>query len=490
MANIESKLTTIKSASGGEDVRDAIIGALRDINNDVPADMSNPEHIVIDMPAGSDKTVPFNPPKLVSEIYVKQPNTGGKSMTTPDITITENGEYPADDPSYDPDEEIRYYSKVTVKVPQLANAVMDLEEEITQNGTYSAPADWGVDGLRTFTVNVSGASGDGPFQVEFYDKVQSDPTAKVIYTELVPKGGSAEFHGTTPTSEIGPLVGWNPSPVNVTRDMKCYPKFSQIVIDPTEIGDDWTVICANGGQPYPLWSHKGLAYGATFTESDIKRWYPSYSGGSVEFNTYMMMYKVGEGEGNSHSSWVSCAIGIGNIPGIWQSMKPGWAQQAQDHIGLREFLNGAFFDHCSSMFRNSIIPVTKYSKTKDNIAYPTQDHIWILGTSEIGTYQTKPEGSDTFDFTQSTSWSGSYVNNLNLLDNVSTKYIRDYLNNDRAYLFTLGHDRYDAYVGNIALREHIRGDVMGQIRSPSSSSQLLAYVESYPPSYINIGFCL
>ena len=38
MADISSKLDKIKSAERGEDVRDAIIGALRDINNDVPAD--------------------------------------------------------------------------------------------------------------------------------------------------------------------------------------------------------------------------------------------------------------------------------------------------------------------------------------------------------------------------------------------------------------------------------------------------------------------
>ena len=117
MANIESKLTTIKSASGGEDVRDAIIGALRDINNDVPADMSNPVQIVEDMPQGTDLTIPLNPPKLVSQILIKQPGSGGKSTTLNDITITENGEYPTDDEGYDPDEENRYYKKVTVKVP-------------------------------------------------------------------------------------------------------------------------------------------------------------------------------------------------------------------------------------------------------------------------------------------------------------------------------------------------------------------------------------
>ena len=96
MADISSKLDKIKSAERGEDVRDAIIGALRDINNDVPADMSNPERVTADMPGSSDLTIPFNPPKLVSEIYVRQAGSGGKSTTLKDITITENGEYPTE----------------------------------------------------------------------------------------------------------------------------------------------------------------------------------------------------------------------------------------------------------------------------------------------------------------------------------------------------------------------------------------------------------
>ena len=131
MANIESKLTTIKSAAGGEDVREAIIGALRDINNDVPADMSNPVQIKEDMPINSDLIKPLNPPQLVSQIYIKQAGSGGKSTKLVEATITENGTYPTADKddgggSYDPDKENRYYSKVTVKVPQLANAVLDL----------------------------------------------------------------------------------------------------------------------------------------------------------------------------------------------------------------------------------------------------------------------------------------------------------------------------------------------------------------------------
>lgn len=390
MANIESKLTTIRSASGGEDVRDAIIGALRDINNDVPADMSNPEHIIIDMPAGSDKTVPFNPPKLVSEIYVKQPNTGGKSMTTPDITITENGEYPADDPSYDPDKEIRYYNKVTVKVPQLANAVMDLEEEITQNGTYSAPADWGVDGLRSFTVNVNSATGDGPFKVEFYNKPIGDSSGVVIHTELVAKGGSATCRDLDGTYDsVGnAFKGWSPSPSNVTRDMKCYPTYGDVVITPGSISDDWDVIALDGGAHYPLQSHKSVNW--TFQTPAIT--VGTYLGGTIDVpagNVSMQLdfYKVAEGESGSHSTWLSdnhitvTGINVNASAHNGQGPNTDWWGNSP----IKQWLNNALIAGFPDALKNAIKEVTKTSIHYVNgvwIDETSTDRIWIPSAKE------------------------------------------------------------------------------------------------------------
>ena len=402
MANIESKLTTIRSASGGEDVRDAIIGALRDINNDVPADMSNPVQKEYNMPQGSDLTVPLNPPELVSQIIVRQPGSGGKSTTLNDITVTENGEYPADDPSYDPDKELRYYSKVTVKVPQLANAVLDLEEEITQNGTYSAPADWGVDGIRTFTVNVSGAGGDGPFQVEFYDKVQSDPTAKAIQTQIIPKNGSAIFNPGQdgyPKSQIGQaFVGWNPEPVNVTRDMKCYPRFSDQTIEPGEIGDDWTVILAKKGIGYPLGAKKSLAYGAQFTNEEMMACgYDSESREEYRRAVFVTeMVKVAEGEGGTNSTWLSRAIRVnfGNRPSeetqsyALYTNPCATMQVPYPNHPDRKFLNGPFYSHMSQLFKDAIRPVVKYTQTSYNtdppfMTTPSEEYIWLPSVREL-----------------------------------------------------------------------------------------------------------
>ncbi len=492
MANIESKLSTIRSASGGEDVRDAIIGALRDINNDVPADMSNPEDYRGNMASGSDYSDSFNPPKLIRSIYIQQPNTGGKSMKLETIDITRNGKYPTDDPNYDPDEEIRYYKEVNVNVPQLANSIEMETVEITANGLYDA-TEWGVDGLRSINVNIQGTSGDGPFTVDFYDKPSSDPSAKSIETQIVAYGGNAEFTGVAPTSIIGPLTGWNPSPVNVTRNMKCYPVFGQIIIDPTDIGDDWDVICQKRGAGYPLGSHKLLAYGATFTADEVKKWYPSYSGGDCVLEAYMNMYKVAEGEGSSTSSWISTPISLSSIPGTMQlgSGKNSWYKQFESHNGLREFLNGPFFSHMDSMFKNNIVTVTKTSIDLDNNQYipkPTQDTIWIPNLCEIGTWQTGKDETGYYDFLNSSTWSDSsvYVQRFNLLNASSKKYIIDYLNNDRTFPYSLARNHMGTAMGNCLLRDQDGSDTMMYYRSSNPTIELY----SSNNGVVNIGFCL
>ena len=394
MANIESKLSTIRSASGGEDVRDAIIGALRDINNDVPADMSNPEHIIIEMPAGSDKTVPFDPPKLISEIYVKQPNSGGKSMTTPDITITRNGEYPTDDEDYDPDKEIRLYNKVTVKVPQLNNAIKMETVEITQNGPYDA-TEWGVDGLRSINVNIQGTAGDGPFVVNFYDKPIGTAGATIIETQMAAKGATISCTKLDGTYDgVGNMFkGWSPSPTNITRDMDCYPTYSSVVIEPGGIDEDWDVIALDGGAHYPLQSHKGVNW--TFATPAVT--VGTYNGGTIDIpagtaNIVGDFYKVAEGESGTHSTWllnvnITCSIGSPSpasaYDGAWEHVESDWWGNSP----IKQWLNNALFSCLPDALKVNIKEVSKTSIHRRNsiwIDETSSDKIWIPSAKEYG----------------------------------------------------------------------------------------------------------
>ena len=394
MADISSKLDKIKSAERGEDVRDAIIGALRDINNDVPADMSNPERVTADMPGSSDLTIPFNPPKLVSEIYVRQAGSGGKSTTLKDITITENGEYPTDEEDYDSSTENRYYKKVKVNVPQLANKIEMDEVVIEQNGTYSA-TEWGVDGLRTITVNVQGATGDGPFQVEFYDKVQSDPTATVKETQLIPKGGNVNpvYIPESPSGQV--FMGWTPEPINVTRDMKCYPKFADRQVVVGEIPDSWEVICEKGGAGYALGSYKSLGYSAEFTKEECQAAGMTYPENYQRFRFDSLFYKVAEGESGSKSTWLSIPCNVyrqySNDGVNWSGATTICTATHQSFYWPdrqeRKVLN-LMATKCAPSFLQHLMTVTKYTQCSTSSSapfdiQPTADKFWVASIKEM-----------------------------------------------------------------------------------------------------------
>lgn len=389
MANIDSQISKIRTAERGEDVRDSIISALRDINNDVPADMSNPTRVTGTMPPGTDLTINIDPPKLVNQVYIQQAGSGGKNTTLVDAKIVDNGKYPSEDKddgggSYDPDKEIRYYKSVDVNVDQLANKVVDLEEEITQNGSYSA-FDFGADGLRSFTVNVNPAPVSGQFEVTFYD---TDRTT-VLYTELVPAYGNADYHGPYIPQDPGgkTFVGWNPSPVNVTRNMKCYPNFVSQQMVPGEIGPDWDIIVADGGAQYPIGSYKSLYYSATFKNSEIEafgfRTGTTYDK-TITFST--IMTKVAEGEDGSKSTWLSLPTTMefnsGWVPD-WSSGKYyRWPDRWE-----RKWMQ-CLYTKFSPIFLQHIKPVIKY--TQGSTAYDppfeiltTQDTLWMTSIKEV-----------------------------------------------------------------------------------------------------------
>lgn len=447
MANIDSQISKIRTAERGEDVRDSIISALRDINNDVPVDMSTPERYTDDMPPASDLSVSFNPPKLINQLYIQQAGSGGKSTNLVEGTFTDNGVYPEDDPDYDPNEERRYYKKVTVNVPQLANKVIDLEEEITQNGTYSAPADWGVDGLRTFTVNVNSAPVSGTFEVEFYDVTGTN----IIKTELVPAYGSAycgEYDGKTYQGQY--FKGWSPSPTNVTKNLKCYPMFGSYVIDPSDIQDDWPVICSKRGAGYPLGSHRVLS----LTDIQIPESQFEFLGTTVTVpaatcNFAQEIVKVAEGESGTTSTWISsagfCVTIVPNgtpsiFPEIDISHRSNW-----DTSYFKHWLDTVLFNILPDDLKNTIKQVTKITQVNNGGQYMDMQSlhkIWIPSNKELETWVTpimqNPIGNYGPDTTRIETQGVDYT----------TIYIPDATLDRWAYA-TRTEDRIGTYGGNM-----------------------------------------
>ena len=382
MANIESKLDIIQRADRGEDVRDAIIGALRDINNDVPVDMSNPEDLVIQMPNNQDYSKSYDPPKLMQSILVKQPNSGGKRTNLKEIEITENGVYPTDEEDYDPNKENRYYDKVTVNVKQLANTVIDVAEEITQNGTYSAPADWGADGVRSFTVNVQSAPVSGQFKVQFYDTDR----VTLLDQQLVPAYGSATYGGSAlPVDPAGKtFVGWNPAPYNITRDTKCYPNFVSQHMVPGEIGADWDVIVADGGAQYPIGSYRTLPFSAVITREELHAIGATGYTDDITVTWEAIMTKVYEGEDGSKSTWLSTPCTFGFNSGKW----PNWNKYLAWPDRYERKWMQLIFTKFAPFLQQHIKPVVKYTQNSSSDYPPysigaTQDYLWSACLKEV-----------------------------------------------------------------------------------------------------------
>ena len=424
MADIQSYLDKIRTAESGESVRDAIINSLRDINNDDPNPRAS--SATFDMPIGSDLHMTGGP---WNEITVRQAGSGGKTTNLRELTITENGVFPRDDPDYDPDTERVYYSKVTSKVPQMGSAIMEDVFEVTENGQIYYAENEGVDGFAAIKVNVSNIPVSGQFEVKFYGP---DMTT-VIDTQLVPAYGSAsctKLDGTTEGSKS--FKGWNPSPTNITRDMKCYPVYGDIIIDPGEIQETWEQICADGGAHVPIGGYKNvvltvyanadfddpIAITKTYQSGDPSTIYDTKivanTNNQLIFYYPYYMVKVAEGEDGSHSTWLStgCATINGNfrwknsafedemsgtqMVSYYKEPFGNWPNaycHDWETSAIRQLLNGKVFANLEPVLQNNIKAVTKYSRginmiTPDatRIQKQTLDKIWIPSMKELDAF--------------------------------------------------------------------------------------------------------
>lgn len=388
MADISSQIDTIRRSDRGENVRDAITSALQAINNDTP--YPDPESLVIQMQTGSDYHQTGGP---WNEVTVLQPGSGGKKTELKELIVSDNNtEWPKDEDDYDPDKQQIYYSKVKVKVNQLANDVLMEPVTITKNGEYSA-TEWGVDGLRNIIVDIQGAAGDGPFVVNFYDKPIGTAGATIIETQMAAKGASiacTKLDGTVDSSGNG-FKGWSPSPTNITRDMDCYPTYSQITITPGSISEDWDVIALDGGAHYPLQSHKSIQWALQTPAITVG----TYSGGTIDIpagNVSIVgdFYKVAEGESGSHSTWLlNTHVLTSSFGSIHASAYNGQGAES-DWWGtspIKQWLNNALLAAFPDALKANIKEVTKTSLHRVSgtwIDETSSDRIWIPSAKEYG----------------------------------------------------------------------------------------------------------
>ncbi len=376
MAQINQYLDTIRNATGGEQVRDAIIQALDKIHGDNPVQVTER---TATMPSdGSDLEINAEGGIAYDHIVVHPASGSGSGVTKlTELEATENKEYVPD--------EGEYYSKVTVDVPQLNCDIMEDIYEVTENNTTIYAAEEGFDGFSAIHINVSNVPVSGSFKVQFYDTDR----VTLLDQQLVPAYGSATYGGPyIPVDPSGKtFVGWNPVPYNIIKDTKCYPNFVSQQMVPGEIADGWDTIVADGGAHYPIGSYKSLYYSATFKNEEIEAFgfnTGSASDKTITFST--IMRKVAEGEDGSRSTWLSLPTTMAfnqNWVSDWSAGKYyKWPDRWE-----RKWMQ-CLYTKFSPIFLQHIKPVVKYTQGSVSNDPPfeiltTQDALWMTAIKEV-----------------------------------------------------------------------------------------------------------
>ena len=253
--NIDAELTTIKEAGKGEDVRAAIISAIKKIYDTREYYPTTKKFTHNTGPEG-ESGGPWN--KVIVQV------NDSPSLDVDDMSqhpITENGYY--DIPTL---KEMGYIDNpncdgingFTVNVKQTPGNFGVVN--ITENGTYDPLLD-GYDGYTKVYVNVLGGEKKDYYTVKFYDGKNLLASVSVAYGQ----------NATYPESKARPdsggvFTGWNPNPVSVSRDMNCYAVYAgegatgagSLV---ETISDTWKTICTKvkaGNRPYDVGSTKLL----------------------------------------------------------------------------------------------------------------------------------------------------------------------------------------------------------------------------------------
>lgn len=186
------------------------------------------------------------------------------------------------------DKDIFGYSEVSIDV---SGKFAELKEEVDPGGgnvdfEFDAK-DEELYGYSKVTITVLEIS--GPFTVEFYDG-----ETKLYTDENVPKNGTCVYKGQPKLEKTGYVFqGWEPNPVDVTKNMKCYAtwKKSKGKTDFTQLS--WNDIAKNGGIDAVADETTKTIFWKAFEYRGTR-----YAGGSA------LARCVYNGEDNTSSTWV------------------------------------------------------------------------------------------------------------------------------------------------------------------------------------------
>lgn len=305
---------------------------------------------------------------------------GSQSLSLGTKNITKDGTYEA------AKDHLLGYTSVTVETKkELVTLEKSVPPDPGSEHTFDLPSD--LPGWNKVTITVQEPV--GPFKVEFYNKEQW------LYTDnTVPAYGTCEYKGPTPERKGAYFTGWEPPPVNVTKDMRCYAQFSAEQPKPgDECDKTWEEVCADGG-------YSSVAIGEWKWLWHFESSYDKF--GTIPAGKYKAIKVGGSGPGYKSMWLINHAVssvpmyvdgekvekdGRKYYPPISQSAN-GW-----ENSDLRKYLNGAFltaisqaegalYDY-SGIVPSHIAAIPRYTSHYDSNTetivpnLETNDKVWI-----------------------------------------------------------------------------------------------------------------
>ncbi len=427
MAEIDNYLEIIRTSTNGENVRDAIINCMNEINKDSKfkvVSKSITHHV------NQDNTHYYAPTgqvwkDVVLDIVLPDGSSETQTQTTTkDFTVnnsTENGDYP-------PEENSRW-GTIHVDIDWSAYANEDLGEiveittdELDSNSIFHAET-YGYTAVRAVkfsNVRSTGGGTYGPGGQLQYTVEYKDRNGKVVQAATaVPAGDNAALYYTganPPDSGQTGTLRWTPQ--SSTRVYKNYTGSNALVADYIQnsgggdsVTDSWEQIAANGGANVKVGDYKTLVLAEDKTITipekifNLKSLYidpesqeptgdvyrTRVSSKQYVGQTYLMVC-VCKGEPGSSTSWIAAnpmTLPEGRILNPDGSERPGnlwghdwgvddgnYMQQTDwEDSALRQYINTSeFLDLFPTEVKRAIKPMTK-------AFYGIPSHTWKQGQS-------------------------------------------------------------------------------------------------------------
>lgn len=421
MADINGYLQIISQSSGGEEVRDAIVNAMNEINQDSAFKVTN-------------KTITSR----ISELNKTYSARSGEVWKQVTINVTDDSDNPISTGNMQ-----EYDLEVNNNT---ANRTYNAKQEHGENAIWGNvivnvdhSGEWD-DIEDNVKITMSDLDNSGTFSAS---KISKTAMKSITFTDIDPvkekggtvgpggqvtypitfdaKDGAWEDGRKTKTINIteGNLIDINPKPKKTgqmcigwdgdstaSRKTTVFAKYDSPQVLVGEISDSWDVILANGGAEYPIGSYKTLIVGDLDGdgeggntiqipyEADLRQ-FPDIGqlpSGTYPYYAEFCMVKVAEGEGGTTSSWLSMMPKL-----LYNAPVPSHIFDYDDRSGTlwlydkskqMEWLNSVFINWClPSEFKAHIKPVVKHfrwtTQAGTNINKPISQRIWLPSVKEL-----------------------------------------------------------------------------------------------------------